>query len=331
MRLPDNSLLSHFSGIGCIELMHIYYCVQCSLTFLYIHLRFLATGQTFTSLNHYFLLGISTISDIVHDTCKAIWEELSPLVMPVPDVQMWSKIADGFLKNTQFPNCFGALDGKHIRITMPPGSGSSYYNYKKYFSVVLMAICDSNYKFVAVDIGGYGSTADSRVFRASGMGRRLLEGRMNLPPDKPLPGTSGPDMPHVLVADEAFALSKHILRPYAKHNLNNKKRIFNYRLSRGRRYIECTFGILSSKWRIFHSAMQLKLTNAEGVIQACCVLHNIIREKEGISMEDEDEIHLPSVNLCGPRPSYSVLAQRDQFADHFMSPDGEVPWQYNHV
>lgn len=67
-----------------------------------------------------------------------------------------------------------------------------------------MAICDSNYKFVAVDIGAYGSAAASRVFRASRMGRRLLEGRLNLPADRPLPGTSGPDMPNVLVADEAF-------------------------------------------------------------------------------------------------------------------------------
>lgn len=288
--------------------------------------RFLAMGQTFT-FTVYFLLGISTISEIVHDTCKAIWEELSPLVMPVPDVQMWSEIADGFLKNTQFPNCVGALDRKHIWITMPPGSGSSYYNY----NLVLLAICDGNYKFVAVDIGAYGSTADSRVFRASRMGRRLLEGRMNLLADKPLAGTSGPDMPHVLMADEAFALSRHLLRPYSKHNLNNKKRIFNYRLSRARRYIECTFGILISKWCIFHSALQLKLTNAEGVIQAWCVLHNIIREKEGMSMEEEDEIHLPSVNLCGLRPSNSVLPLCDQFADHFISPDGELPWQYAHV
>lgn len=251
--------------------------------------------------------------------------------MPVPDAHRWVEISDGFLKRTQFPNCIGALDGKHVRIKMPPGSGSSYYNYKKYFSLVLMAICDSNYKFVAVDIGAYGSTADSRVFRASRMGRRLLEGRFNVPADKPLPGTSGPDMPYVLVADEAFALSRHLFRPYSKHNLNAQRRVFNYRLSRARRYIECTFGILTSKWRIFHSALQLNLKNAEGVIQACCVLHNIIREKEGISMEEEDETHLPSVQYCGLRPNTAVIALRDKFAEYFMSPDGEVPWQYGHI
>ncbi|XP_040195337.1 uncharacterized protein LOC120928303 [Rana temporaria] len=174
---------------------------------LLITLRFLASGVSYTSLNHFFLLGISTISGIVHDTCEAIWEELRSSAMPVPDTSMWQEIANGFWKKTQFPNCVGALDGKHIRIQMPPGSGSQFYNYKKYFSLVLMAICDSNYRFVAVDIGAYGSNADARVFSASQMGRRLLEGHFNFPSDKPLPGTVGPDMPHVLVADEAFGLS----------------------------------------------------------------------------------------------------------------------------
>lgn len=251
--------------------------------------------------------------------------------MPVPDTSTWQEIANGFWKKTQFPNCVGALDGKHIRIQMPPGSGSQYFNYKKYFSLVLMAICDSNYKFVAVDIGAYGRTADSRVFTASAMGRRLLEGHFHLPSDKPLPGTVGPDMPHVLVADEAFALSRHLLRPYARHNLTPPKKIFNYRLSRARRLIECTFGILTSKWRIFHTTIQLSLENAELAIQACCVLHNIIREKEGITVEEEDEIDLPSVRFAGLRPNNSVVTMRDTFANYFMSPEGEVPWQYQHV
>lgn len=206
----------------------------------------------------------------------------------------------------------------------------NFFNYKKCFSLVLVAICDSNYIFVAVDIEAYGRTADSRVFTASEMGRRLLEGHFHLPSDKPLPGTAG-HIPHVLVADEAFALSSHLLRPYARHNLTPPKNVFNYRLSRARRLIECTFGILTSKWRIFHTTIQLSLENAEPAMQACCVLHNVIREKEGITVEEEDEIDLPSVRFTGLRPNNSVVTMRDTFANYFMSPEGEVLWQYQHV
>ncbi|XP_040178942.1 putative nuclease HARBI1 [Rana temporaria] len=298
---------------------------------LLITLRFLASGVSYTSLSHFFLLGISTISVIVHETCEAIWEELRSSAMPVPDATMWQEIATGFWKKTQFPNCVGALDGKHVRIQMPPGSGSQFFNYKKYFSLVLMAICDSNYKFIAVDIGAYGSNADARIFSSSVMGRRILEGHFNFPADQPLPSTVGPDLPHVLVADEAFGLSHHVLRPYARQNLTTPKKIFNYRLSRARRLIECTFGILSGKWRIFHSAIQLSVENAQLAIQACCVLHNVIREKEGISVEEEDEVDLPSVRFTGLRPNNSAITMRDNFTNFFMSPEGEVPWQYQYV
>lgn len=70
-------------------------------------------------------------------------------------------------EKTQFPNCIGALDGKRIRVKKPPHSGSSYFNYKKYFSVVLLALTDAHLKFFAVDVGAYGSQGDSRMFRES--------------------------------------------------------------------------------------------------------------------------------------------------------------------
>ncbi|XP_044133206.1 uncharacterized protein LOC122925927 [Bufo gargarizans] len=113
---------------------------------LIVTLRFLATGNSFASLHFEFLLGISTISGIVCHTCKVIWQRLRDAVMPTPKAEDWLRIAEGFFQSAQFPNCIGALDGKHIRVKKPPHSGSRFFNYKQYFSVVLMALVDSNYK-----------------------------------------------------------------------------------------------------------------------------------------------------------------------------------------
>jgi len=49
--------------------------------------------------------------------------------MPEPKQEDWLKIADTFLNVTNFPNCTGEIDGKHIRIVKPAHSGSLYYNY----------------------------------------------------------------------------------------------------------------------------------------------------------------------------------------------------------
>lgn len=93
--------------------------------------------------------------------------------MPEKSTEDWITIADQFYQRTNFPNVLGAVDGKHVRIIKPNNSGSSFFNYKKYFSIVLMAWVDADYKFVCVDVGSYGSSSDSSIFKQSNMGRRL--------------------------------------------------------------------------------------------------------------------------------------------------------------
>lgn len=46
------------------------------------------------------------------------------------------------------PNCIGALDGKHVMILPPPHTASEYFNYKRHFSIVLLAIINSDYCFM---------------------------------------------------------------------------------------------------------------------------------------------------------------------------------------
>lgn len=192
------------------------------------------------------------------------------------------QIAEDFQTKTNFPNCIGAVDGKHIHIKRPENSGSSFYNYKQFFSIVLMALVDSIYCFTFVDVGAYGCCSDSHVFKNSQLAKRLQQNNFNIPEKVHLTNdTNGKPMPYVFVGDEAFALSEHILRPFAKKNLSMQKRVFNYRLSRARRMVECTFGLLANKWRIFHRPLDTSAEFCDDIIKSFCVLHNWVRHRDG--------------------------------------------------
>lgn len=101
------------------------------------------------------------------------------------------------------------------------------------FSIVLLAVVDSDYKFVVVDVGAYGRQSDGGVPKQSVFGQLLEQGRLELPKDQPLPNTTLP-APCVFVGDEDFQLRPDFLRPYPGRRLDDDKRIFNYRLSRAR-------------------------------------------------------------------------------------------------
>jgi len=155
--------------------------------------------------------------------------------MPELTREEWLEIAKIYAKKANFPNCLGAIDGKHIRIRKPKNTGSDYFNYKDYFSVVLMAVVDANYRFLVVDIDAYGKGSDSLVFQNSNFGKRLQRGELDVPPPSNIEGYNGSAFHYVFLADGAFPLCDRIMRPFGGHNLNINQRIFNYRLSRGRR------------------------------------------------------------------------------------------------
>ena len=135
-------------------------------------------------------------------------------------------------------------------IRPPPNSGSDYFNYKQFFSVVLMAIVDADYKFIYIDVGCNGRVSDGGVFKNYSIYTALQNNTLNIPKPTKLP-RSRERVPYVLVADDAFALSNYLMKPYAQSELSTKNKIYNYRLSRARRTVENAFGILANRFRVF--------------------------------------------------------------------------------
>ncbi|CAI6352960.1 unnamed protein product [Macrosiphum euphorbiae] len=121
------------------------------------------------------------------------------------------------------------------------------------------------------------------------------------------------------------------LRPYPGRGLTNTRRIFNYRLSRARRTVECAFGVLSNKWRVLHTPLLVEPDFADDIIKACCILHNFVRKRDGYNFEDMDTSYLvDGLSNRGPGVRSQGIEVRDSYAEYFMGP-GSVPFQYNKI
>lgn len=304
-----------------------------------LHFRYLASGDMQDSLSFRYRISPSSVSNIIKGTLQAIWENLVDEFMPAPDEDGWKNIAQDFWNIWNFPHCIGSIDGKHVKIRAPSKSGSDFYNYKGYFSIVLLAVVDARYKFIAVDVGAKGSQSDGGILRNSVFGKKLATDSLKIPNNEKF-GPMGEELPYFIIEDEAFPLKTNIMRPYPGKNTDTEQRIFNYRLSRARRVVENAFGILSNRFRIDHTTITGGVQLADRIVKATVVLHNFLLTKNdnsglpSSSFDVDGTIdgqRLDGVAAFGSN-NYTKKASdiRDSLKNFFNGP-GSVPWQQGKV
>lgn len=241
------------------------------------------------------------------------------------------------------------MDGKHIVLQAPIGSGSEYFNYKSFFSIVLFALVDADYNFLFANIGCQGRISDGGVFKSSSLWKRLERNKLNIPEPERLPGRQKL-VPYVFLADDAFALHENIMKPYAGvHAKGSMQRVFNYRLSRARRIVENAFGIVSAVFRVLRKPMLLEAEKASIVVSSTIHLHNFLRKSKTsrqlytpprtFDIEENGTIisgqwrqeqtgATSFLNLRKVARKSSMNAQeiRQEIAEYFMT-NGRVIWQ----
>jgi len=80
--------------------------------------------------------------------------------------------------------------------------------------------------------------SDGGTFSASTLYHFLEDSESTLP--KPASfGGGGTEMLFVILGDEAYPLKTYLMKPFAKKDLSCEESVFNYRLSRARRCVEC--------------------------------------------------------------------------------------------
>ena len=262
----------------------------------------------------------------------------------------WRNISQRFEERWNFPHCLGAMDGKHVSIIPPTGSGSEFYNYKGWHSLVLLAIVDADYRFIMCDFGTNGRVSDGGVLQNTTFFDKLQSGLLNIPAEETIRNTSR-RLPYIFVADDAFPLRVDIMKPFRQGDLTSMERkIYNYRLSRARRIVENVFGIVAARFRIFHTQINLEPRKIDSVVMACCVLHNFLMDSvqktyappECFDSDNIEEgitnfgLHSRDSNMESlDRRTYgnntnAAKNVREDFMSYFVN-EGQVPWQLNFI
>ena len=112
-----------------------------------------------------FAIGTSTVSNVVHDTCRAInialrheitWPTGNHLIQVQNDFKVWCGL----------PAVCGAIDGTHIHISKPRVGPEDYFYFKSHgYTLNCQAVVDSRKVFLDLFLGMPGSTNDARVLR----------------------------------------------------------------------------------------------------------------------------------------------------------------------
>lgn len=76
----------------------------------------MASGDGFQTIALSYRTGRSATSQIIRETCEAIWDCLHKELLFTLSYNGWREVAHEFQEKWNFPNYIGALDGKHVAI-----------------------------------------------------------------------------------------------------------------------------------------------------------------------------------------------------------------------
>ena len=127
--------------------------------------KHLASSNIYKSLQYSFPVAHNTISLFISEICQVLIDEYQHEVFAFPtNSDERKEVAQKYGERWSFHHTSGALDGKHIAIRSPRPSGTLYYDYKSFFSIILLALLDADYKFIWADVGVQGSSSDAQIF-----------------------------------------------------------------------------------------------------------------------------------------------------------------------
>ncbi len=156
-------------------------------------------------------------------------------------------------------------------IKKPADFGDTYFCYKKFTAIIVLACVDARGIFTYVNAGRPGSVGDSYTYRHSVMRQNVASGEWHSP--RTIEGVS---VKPFVVADSAFPLEPTCIKCSRLVGQHPYRHSFKYSLIRTRRVVEQAFGRLKGQWKIMDGRCMVNdPVFARHVAMVCCGLHNV--------------------------------------------------------
>ncbi|MEX1351296.1 MAG: transposase family protein [Desulfobacterales bacterium] len=271
-----------------------------------IFLKYVGGRQTIYDIGQTF--GVTDFSVIKsrREVSQAILDNLLERTIKWPGAAEKRQIADNFndMGGEHFPGIIGCLDGCHIPVSTPLEFPDSYFNRKKFHSVVLQGTVKDDCSFIDVSIGCPGRFHDAKVLRNSDLWftgyEKCSMGRYHL------------------VGDAAYPITRWLITPYRRvGQLRPEQAAFNGALSSRRQVVERGYGIMKQRFR--RVKLGIEMRNMEEIcrlILATCVLHNLcIWGDQHQEFDDEDDDEDFDANDVRLQPVPNVIRPRNILAE----------------
>lgn len=253
-------------------------------------LRFYAVGTVLVSVAQFVGVSKSSAARIVSDVSSVIARVYPKYIYVHENTQQ------GFDLIAGLPRVMGAIDNTHILIQTPNSNiGTELKNKKSPFSLKVQCVCDAELRFMNVVARWSGSTHDATIFNNSKLKAEC---------------ESGLYQNRWLIGGNAYPCQSYLLTPLINPTSASELR-YNEAHSRTLNTIDKCIRVWKKRFPVLSSKIRLSLANAQAIIIATSVLHNICRL---LNLEDmEPEIEIPDCNIEFP----NYLAEGGDVVNNF--------------
>lgn len=192
--------------------------------------------------------------------------------------------------------CIGAIDGMLVWMNKPTSSDQHNIGFgptkffcgrKMKYGLNMMGVCDSNKRFIWIELNMPGAASDFYAFDQSSLKKKLeTEGFLR-------PG-------YCLFGDNAYINTPYMCVPWRNVGSGPKDGM-NFFHSSLRINIECAFGMLVHRWGMLRKPMPVNFTvrKISSLVLALCKLHNYCIDNGSDSVDSPSEADLINITMEG--------------------------------